>query len=202
MLLQQLSLGGPVMLPMLILSISVVTIGVDRFSFWRKIGTASAPRWRRLEEELAGGKPLSPVSLGSPVASLLQRLGNADGEANRQLVLQLTLQQERQRMARGERVLEASAALGPLLGLLGTVTGLMRTFTSLGHQGDIANAASLAAAGIAEVLVATAMGILLALLAMVVLRVNAAYRTSQLALLERVALAYELNQSRQVGPHG
>jgi len=88
------------------------------------------------------------------------------------------------------------------LGLLGTVTGLMRTFASLGHQGDTANSASLAASGIAEVLVATAMGILLALLAIVVLRVNSAYRTSQLALLERVALAYELNQIRRVGPHG
>lgn len=202
MLLQQLSLGGPVMLPLLILSIAVVTIGVERFSFWRKIGRASSPRWRRLEEELAVGQIPPASSLDGPVAGLLTRLATAEGEANRQLVLQLTLQKERQRMARGERLLEAAAALGPLLGLLGTVTGLMRTFASLGQQGDTASSASLAAAGIAEVLVATAMGILLALLAIVVLRVNAAHRSSQLALLERVALAFELNQSRRFGPHG
>jgi biopolymer transport protein ExbB len=198
MLFQQLALGGPVMVPLLILSIAVVTIGVDRFRFWRELGTAGSPRWRRIEDELAAGeKPLlSPFD--GPVGRLLQRLSSADGEAGRHLELQFLMQRERQRMARGERVLEASAALGPLLGLLGTVTGLMRTFSSLGSSADTSRSADVVATGISEVLVATAMGILLALLAIVVLRINSAYRLAHLALLERVALAYELNLAKPV----
>ncbi|MFM7229781.1 MAG: MotA/TolQ/ExbB proton channel family protein [Cyanobacteriota bacterium] len=202
MLLQQLSLGGPVMVPLLVLSIAVVTIAVDRFRFWRQLGTAGSPRWQRFEAELSQGQASSLQASDGPVGRLMARLREAGGESDRQLELQLAIQKERTSMARGERVLEAAAALGPLLGLLGTVTGLMRTFSGLGQQRDTAASATLAAAGIAEVLVATAMGILVAVLAIVVLRINAAYRQSQLALMERVALAHELSLHRQAASHG
>ena len=88
--------------------------------------------------------------------------------------------------------LQAAAALGPLLGLLGTVTGLIRTFAALGRE---VGAASMdrVALGISEVLVSTATGILVALFAMVVLKINMAYRSSYLALLERLALSFERN---------
>ena len=189
------------MVPLLLLSVAVVAIAFDRARFWRELGSAGSRRWQRLEQDLLAGALPPLASLQAPAADLLRRLTAAQGEAARQLELQLCLQLESQRMARGERILEASAALGPLLGLLGTVTGLMRTFASLGGPSATASA-DVVALGISEVLVATAMGILLALLAVVVLRINTAFRSSHLALLERLALAFELNHQQLISSHG
>jgi len=78
--------------------------------------------------------------------------------------------------------------------LLGTVTGLIRTFAALGVEAGSASMDRVAL-GISEVLVSTATGILLALFAMVVLKVNTAFRSGYLALLERLALTYERNHT-------
>ena len=190
--LQQFSLGGPVMVPLLLLSIAVAAVGVDRIRFWRRLGSPDDRRWRHVEQELLDGKRPSAGAGATPLGQLMRHLSAAEGPAARQLELQLILQFQTEAMARGERILEASAALGPLLGLLGTVTGLIRTFASMGIQTGSASMDRVAL-GISEVLVSTAMGILLALFAMVVLKVNTAFRSSYLALLERVALAYERN---------
>ena len=74
MLLQQLSLGGPVMVPLLALSVAVVTIAVDRFRFWRQLGTAGSPRWQRVESELSQGQTPPLQSSDGPVGRLLARL--------------------------------------------------------------------------------------------------------------------------------
>ena len=91
----------------------------------------------------------------------MRQLTAADGPAARQLELQLILQSQTVSMARGERILEASATLGPLLGLLGTVTGLIRTFAALGCEVGSASMDRVAL-GISEVLISTATGILVA----------------------------------------
>lgn len=61
--------------------------------------------------------------------------------------------------SRGQGVLAACAGVSPLLGLLGTVTGMISTFTALGGDG----AASALADGIAEALVTTEAGLLVAI---------------------------------------
>jgi biopolymer transport protein ExbB len=71
--------------------------------------------------------------------------------------------QELSRFSQGMATLDTCITAAPLLGLLGTVTGMMRTFGSLGG-GDIASAAGQITGGVAEALIATMCGLFLAIL--------------------------------------
>jgi biopolymer transport protein ExbB len=118
---------GPVALPLLLLSVAVLTVGFDRFAFW----------WRR------GGHPAM-----------------------------------QSQMASGEPVLEAATLLAPLLGLVGTVHGLMAVLRGLGSQLLLPARAPLA--GYADVLLSTVVGLQITVLAMALLLLNRALRRSQL----------------------
>jgi biopolymer transport protein ExbB len=74
--------------------------------------------------------------------------------------------QELARFQQGLATLDTVITAAPLLGLLGTVTGMMRTFGSLGQGGDIASKASQITGGVAEALIATACGLAIAVSAL------------------------------------
>jgi biopolymer transport protein ExbB len=70
--------------------------------------------------------------------------------------------QELARFQQGLATLDTVITAAPLLGLLGTVTGMMGTFGSLGTGGDIASKAGNITGGVAEALIATACGLFIA----------------------------------------
>jgi biopolymer transport protein ExbB len=74
--------------------------------------------------------------------------------------------QELARFQQGLATLDTVITAAPLLGLLGTVTGMMRTFGSLGQGGDIASKAGQITGGVAEALIATACGLFIAVSAL------------------------------------
>jgi len=67
------------------------------------------------------------------------------------------------RTARGLTVVSTIITAEPMLGILGTVIGIMQTFSSLGGAGDAANPLS-ATAGIGEALITTAAGLIASLI--------------------------------------
>jgi biopolymer transport protein ExbB len=69
--------------------------------------------------------------------------------------------QELARFGQGMATLDTCITAAPLLGLLGTVTGMMRTFGALGG-GDIAAATGAITGGVAEALIATMCGLFIA----------------------------------------
>jgi biopolymer transport protein ExbB len=73
--------------------------------------------------------------------------------------------QEMQRFSQGLPTLDTCITAAPLLGLLGTVTGMMKTFGALGgSSGDIGAAAGAITGGVAEALIATMCGIAIAVM--------------------------------------
>jgi biopolymer transport protein ExbB len=76
--------------------------------------------------------------------------------------LQTLARKEIHHLEGGLTLLEVIVGLGPLLGLLGTISGLGQVFTSLGSGGASADMAGVAA-GIAEALNATIMGLVVAI---------------------------------------
>jgi biopolymer transport protein ExbB len=85
-------------------------------------------------------------------------------------------------MAQGETFLQAAALVAPMLGLLGTVLGLMNVLRALGPQLLLPSSTPLV--GYADVLVSTVLGLQLALVALVAGQVNRGLRQWQLQNLE------------------
>jgi len=73
---------------------------------------------------------------------------------------------ELKRFQQGTAVLDTVITSAPLLGLLGTVTGMMNTFGALGG-GDIGAAASQITGGVAEALIATMCGLGIAIVGLI-----------------------------------
>ncbi len=111
---------GPIALLLLLLSIAVVTVVIDRGRYWWKWWRGRASRRQQLERVLADQG-------GSAAGRLLE-----DWELE---------------MRFGEPLLQAAIVLAPLLGLVGTVLGLMQVLASLGPQLLLPAGANLAGFG-------------------------------------------------------
>lgn len=90
------------------------------------------------------------------------RLANKEPEIFR-LALEASADEELNAMRRGHKILEAVIAIAPLLGLLGTVLGLIRSLGSI-RLGDLGGSSlSSVPLGISEALITTAMGLIVAI---------------------------------------
>ena len=88
----------------------------------------------------------------------------------------------------GLSVLSVSAAVAPLLGLLGTVTGIIKTFGDLSFSG--AGQAEFISAGISEALITTEYGLVVAIPAYVAHAIFSRRAKSVLSDMEKIASSY------------
>ena len=172
--LEWLRLGGPAMLILLGLSIASVTlILVKTWEFWElKIGqrdfvSSVLNSWHagRADEALAllsaQVTPLAKVM----TAAIKGRSNTALPEAEvREQITQLAADQL-ESARRLLRPLEVIANLAPLLGLLGTVLGMIQVFQRLQTAGDRVNP-SILSGGLWEALLTTAAGLTVAIIAL------------------------------------
>lgn len=161
--------GKEIMWPILMLSFVMVTVVVERLMFTFRENANREPEVvekmleaverRDIEGALAIGRQSKDFVAKILVYSLTNReysLSNAFIRASGQ---------ELGRFQQGMATLDTVITAAPLLGLLGTVTGMMRTFGALGG-GDIGAAAATITGGVAEALIATACGLVIAVLAL------------------------------------
>ena len=164
--------GGPLMWPILISSLWALTIILERvFHFHRaKIRTVSfTDRIRRLilekkpdeAEKLCGQTP-GPVA--AVVKLALHERRKKDAEKNK--LIARAGSEELHRLERHVNTLGIIAHVTPLMGLLGTVTGMIRAFMEIQKLGGQVDA-SVLAGGIWEALITTAFGLSVAIPAMI-----------------------------------
>lgn len=161
--------GGPIMWPILVVSVITVALVLERLWFLVRIRAQRRP----VEVERVLAKAQAGLFADAyadarkstdPIARVL-----AEGLAHRDRSLRDAMASAAGRalrpFARGLVFLDTAITLAPLLGLLGTVTGLIRAFGLLGDAQLQAPAAL--TGGIAEALIATAFGLIVAIIALI-----------------------------------
>lgn len=160
--------GGPVMWPLLVASLVATSVIIERIFFVTRTQlhrNASAVERMFAAIEHGGIEEATRLGLGSSdfVARTLGRaLEHRDISFTNGLLQ--AAGNELQRFNRGLSILDTVITLAPLLGLFGTVTGMIRAFGLLG-PGDLSAPAQITG-GIAEALIATAFGLLIAMMAL------------------------------------
>ena len=160
--------GGPIMWPILVVSLTALAVVLERIFWW--LG-----RWMRRDPKKIE-KVFTAIEVGDVAeASRLSRdsrdpvlrmiwNGLNHQHASLQGALQVAAGIEIKRAGRFLVVMDTLVTLAPLLGLLGTITGLMKSFSFLGNEELAVQAVT---GGIAEALIATACGLGIAIFALV-----------------------------------
>ena len=191
--------GGPVMIPIVGMSIATIGCGLERAWFWYRLLSREDRIVREVLEaahyDLNSAAEIARRASELPIGRFLLaplRLSNPSPETFR-LALETAADREFIAMHQGDKLLESVVGIAPLLGLLGTVTGLIATFANLkiGGSGG-ADEASKAAAGIGEALTTTAGGMIAAIIALSIFRVLVTLQTKQMQYFSQVGAALEL----------
>ena len=162
--------GGPIMWPILITGlVAVAVVGERAFWWWRESRRRDPHTLEKLFAALEAGDfaTASQFSKGSadPVIRMIWH-GMNHYHSSLQGALAVAAGAELQKAGRFIIVMDTLVTLAPLLGLLGTVSGIFRTFIALGEQ-SVEGAMGSITGGIGEALIATMCGLAIAIFALI-----------------------------------
>lgn len=185
--------GGPIMWPILIASMIALTVALERLLFigaeaFRRDPKRVAEMLQKIEAGDLHVARQSGVTSRDFVARAL-----ADALEHPHLFSEAMLasaQRELQRFTRGLSILDTIVTLAPLLGLLGTVTGMIRSFGML--SGVELGAPAGITGGIAEALIATAFGLGVAITALLPFNFMIAREETARLALQSIASRVEI----------
>ncbi|KOR30597.1 biopolymer transporter ExbB [Achromatium sp. WMS2] len=159
--------GGLVMLPIIACSIIALAIILEKLWVLRRKRVAppnlAEQVWLWYRENQITPERIRLLQQGSPLGRILAA-GLNNRHQNREVVKEIILETGRQVVGSLDRYLNALgtiAAISPLLGLLGTVTGMIQAFNIITVTG-VGNP-TLLAGGIGEALITTAAGLIVAI---------------------------------------
>lgn len=159
--------GGPVMVPIILASIIAAAIFLERL--WtlqqRRVMPAELTEkvWKWVEQRQIQDKHILALQQNSPLGKILAA-GLANRHRDRAILKEAIEDTGRHVVHELERfigTLGTIASISPLMGLLGTVIGMIRTFNAIRTEG-IGDPAALGG-GIAEALITTAAGLTIAI---------------------------------------
>lgn len=190
--------GGPVMWPLLGLSVASLACALERARFWFRL-LSQEDRivhdvLQAARSDLSRAAAIAEQAQSLPIGRFLLaplRLKQHNPETFR-LAMEAAGDKEFVQMRKGDKLLESVVALGPLLGLLGTVTGLIRTFGNLELGSTAGTNSQNATAGIGEALIATATGMIVAIVALVFFRISVTLQARQVDYFTEAGSELEL----------
>ncbi len=168
--------GGPLMYPLYLCSIVVVAFAIERAVRLRRSAILPTEVVDRIRSISSSGKRLSPHELlqelkhhPSPIARVITAgLRRADRPLPElEKSIEDAGQREADTLRRGCRVLSIVSSVAPLLGLLGTVLGMIKAFMTVAAREEALGRTELLAGGIYQALVTTATGLCIAIPALV-----------------------------------
>lgn len=161
--------GGVMMWPILLTSLVSLTVVFERLIFIIREKKSRQPETiEKILTHVEAGNVSDAIKNGEASSDFVARTlvyGLKHREKAFSNALLQAANQELKRFSQGLTVLDTAITLGPLLGLLGTVTGMINAFGLLGNQE--LEAPTVITGGIAEALIATAFGLAVAILALI-----------------------------------
>src|SRR5579859_5328480 len=169
-LVQNFEAGGPVMWPILITAIVAVAVVGERTFWWLRESRRRDPQLlEKLFAALENGdfREASQLSKDSndPIIRMIWH-GMNHFHSSLQGALQVAAGVELQKAGRFLTVMDTLVTLAPLLGLLGTVSGIFRTFLSIGSA-TVEGATGAITDSIGEALIATMCGLAIAIISLI-----------------------------------
>ncbi|MFO1482818.1 MAG: MotA/TolQ/ExbB proton channel family protein [Verrucomicrobiaceae bacterium] len=152
--------GGPIMYPIALVSLVAVCIFIERVFWWIRFAAKRSVRqlddvYERLEAGDLAKAIAQSANSSDPVVRMIHH-GLNHRHTSMQGALEVASGQELRDAGRFLSAMDTIVTLAPLLGLLGTVTGIMGSFTSIGSS---ELAVEKVTGGIGEALIATAAGL-------------------------------------------
>ena len=190
--------GGPIMYPLLVAAVVAVAVAGERLLWWFRqaarrdpkivaqvLAAAEQGRWDEASQ-LAG-------SSQDPVAKVLAA-GLEHRETSLEGAIQVAASRELREAGRFIPTLDTLVTLAPLLGLLGTVTGIMSSFNSIGTD---ELAVTKVTGGIGEALIATAAGLGIAITTLLPLNILTTRLAGLQADIEAAATTLQVAAQKQ-----
>ena len=158
--------GKIMMWPILLVSFLMITVAIERVIFIVRENSRRQPEVvEKMLELVEANDTEGALTLGKKSQDYIARIlvyALTNKEHSMANAFSRAANQELQRLQQGLPTLDTCITAAPLLGLLGTVTGMMGTFGKLGGGGSIADSMADITGGVAEALIATMCGIAIA----------------------------------------
>jgi len=169
-MLHYLEVGGPILWVLVIISIGAFAVVLERIVFFavneKNVGSnfkdeiLSLVANKKLDEAIALCDTKKSC-VATAVKKFLQKAPKGIDVQDYEFILKEVTNQEISPYERRLNLLASVISISPMLGLLGTVTGMIRAFTNISKYG--AGDAAIVADGIAEALLTTAAGLMIAI---------------------------------------
>jgi biopolymer transport protein ExbB len=193
------------MWPLLGFSILAIALIIERSLFWYRINR----RQRPVMQEILRTYRQAPVdvfnklrnNVNLPTARIFLEALEIDGASPKQfhLALASAMQAELPHLRRFSTVFSTIISVAPLLGLLGTILGLIQSFAAL-KLGDINTNTGAVTGGISEAMVSTAAGLVVAIGTLLFANLFRGFYRRQLALIQeyggQLEILYESRYQR------
>ena len=169
-MLHYLEVGGPILWVLVIISIGAFAVVLERIVFFAKNEKNVGSNFKDEILSLVASKKIDEAialcdtkksCVASAVKKFLQKAPKGIDVQDYEFILKEVTNQETSPYEKRLNLLASVISISPMLGLLGTVTGMIRAFTNISKYG--AGDAAIVADGIAEALLTTAAGLMIAI---------------------------------------
>ncbi|MEM6836049.1 MAG: MotA/TolQ/ExbB proton channel family protein [Cyanobacteria bacterium P01_C01_bin.120] len=194
--------GGIVMVPLLFFSVAAIALSIERAIFWYRVSRRQRSIVREFlhlyrSDHAAAAERLEREAW-LPIARIFLEALDLEGEHPSQfrLALEGAAQAELPFLRRFSTMFQSIVAVSPLLGLLGTILGLIRSFASI-RLGDVGANATAVTGGISEALVSTAAGMVVAIFTLLVANLFRGLYKRQVAMIQEYSSQLEILYGRR-----
>ena len=170
LLIESIKMDWPVLLPILICSILVVGVVINRWSFYKKNRRDIAVYMRELNRELQNNDQAAAqdtaLNCGGVIGEVIEEAVRIFTEQKKGFAsaFDISATLATRKLESNLTILGTIGGVAPFLGLFGTVVRILLTFNILADAG---NQASTVASGIGSALIATAVGVGVAIVAVI-----------------------------------